>query len=116
MRWLALLLCLSPSEAQENAGDILKEAVKLNQQGDRAATRRALEQTIELAVKQNDRDIEAEARFQLGVALNKMAQYEASSIQLNVALPYFEKSPNREALARIYGNLGGDAYFLGKSA
>jgi len=114
MRWLApFLLLIQSVSAQQTAAESFKAAVKLYQQGDRAAARLALERTIELAVQQQDPEVEAEARYELGIALNKMAQYAASTAQLTAALPILERSQDRSKLAVAYGNLGSNEYFLG---
>ena len=119
MRWLIpvlLLIQLRPAFAQKTAAESLKEAAELNQSGDHAGARRALERTIDLAVKESDRWTEVEAHFFLGNALSQIARYNDSDLHLNAALAFYEQSKDQRKLAAIYGVLGGNAYNTGKSA
>ncbi|HUA20233.1 MAG TPA: CHAT domain-containing protein [Bryobacteraceae bacterium] len=114
MRWLALaLLLIAPPQIypQKTAPEALKEAGHLFQAGKLEAARSALEQTIDLAVRQNDKQTEAEARYSLGAALNSSAQYDLSEAQLRLALPLFQELGNQQRQADTYSRLGSAAYF-----
>jgi CHAT domain-containing protein len=114
MRWLSFLLLFLiqgiPASAQKTAAQSLKDANEIRKTGERAAARRALELTIELAVQQKDQEVEAEARFYLGTALSQDAQYTSSDVQLRAALPIFQQSGNQRLQASTYGQLGQNAY------
>lgn len=120
MRWLApLVLCLTLApaiSAQKTAAQSLKEANEFSQKGDQAGARRLLEQTIDLAVQETDRKVEADARYSLGAALNQRAQYEASNIQLRAALRIFEDLGDQARQAQTHSALGVAAWASGKQA
>jgi CHAT domain-containing protein/tetratricopeptide (TPR) repeat protein len=117
MRWLISLVFLltasPPASAQKPATQSLKDAIALYQAGDIPGSRRALEQTIDLAVQQQDRQVEAEARFIVGTARSQIAQYEPSNVQFRAALPLFEQLGNRSRQAEIYSGLGANALGTG---
>jgi len=114
MRWLIslvlVLMSAPPVSAQKAAAQSLKDAIGLYQAGDIPGSRRALEQTIDLAIQQQDRQVEAEARFIVGTALIQIAQYEPANVQLRAALALFEQLGNQSRQAEIYSALGGNAF------
>jgi CHAT domain-containing protein len=113
MRWISLLLFLTqvhPVSAQKTAAQSLKEATEIHRSGNRAAARRALEQTIDIAVQEKDKQVEAEARYSLGTAFSQNAQYDLSNVQLRAALPLFEQLGDQRRQADTCSELGGNAY------
>ena len=120
MRWpvtvVVLLLQSAPVLAQATPAESFQQAKNLYQAGRQAEARRALEQTIDLAVQQKDRGVEAEARFYLGRALGQNAQYPASDTQLRAALEIFIQRDERRKQGEVYTSLGRNAYFTGNPA
>jgi CHAT domain-containing protein len=114
MRWMPLLLLLMlqvvPASAQKTAAQSLDEATKMYRSGNLAAARHALEQTIDIAVQEKDKQVEAESRYYLGTALSQSAQYDLSNVQLRAALPLFEQLGNQRRQAGTCSYLGRNAY------
>ena len=120
MRWpatiLIMLLPSAPILAQRTPAESLQQAKDLYQAGKQAEARHALEQTIDLAIQQQDRQVEAAARFYLGTALSRNAQYAASDIQLRAALGLFIQMNDRRKQGEVETWLGNNAYYNGQSA
>jgi hypothetical protein len=117
MRWFLLLLLIQgvPASAQKTASQSLKEAKEINQTGERAAARRAIEQTIELAVQEKDQEVEAEARYHFATGLTQDALYDLSDLQLRAALALFKQSGNQRRQANTHSQLGQNAYGTGNT-
>jgi len=117
MRWFLLLLLIQgvPASAQKTAAQSLKEAKEINQTGERAAARRALEQTIELAVQEKDQEVEAEARYHFATGLSQDALYDLSDLQLRAALALFKQLGNQRRQANTHSQLGQNAYGTGNT-
>ena len=112
----ALLLITAPSStAQKTAVELWKEAVGHYQSGDLAGASRLMERTLAAAIREEDRQVEADARFALGRAFGRSAQYDRSNAQLQAALGLFEKIGERAKEAAAYRNLGANAYAEGNT-
>ena len=74
-----------------------------------------LEKALDFALKEPNRQVEAEARYHLATALNFKGEYAASDAHLKVALPLFEEFGNiRMASASMVG-LGENARGVGNT-
>jgi CHAT domain-containing protein len=120
MRWPAAILVLlmqsAPVWAQKTAAESFQQAYDFFRSAKPAEAQRALEQTIDLAVQQKDVQVEAQARFYLGTALSRSAQYPASNQQFRTALELFMQLNDRQKQGEVYSWLGKNGYYTGESA
>ncbi len=106
---LALLTAASGS-AQSTAAETLAKAGGVFHAGNRVEAQRLLEQAIDLAVKEHDRQSEAVARRYLGDAYSWEARYADSDAQFQVAIPLLAQLGKRADLASCYAGLGKNAW------
>ena len=108
LRWFlpCLVIWFVPTFAlsQVTAAEWLAEAGKWFQSGDLIAARRALERTIEIAEKEQNRQIEADARAYLGGGMHQAGEYEAANAQFQKALGLYEQlgNPSRAASVKTF--------------
>ncbi|HYR91198.1 MAG TPA: CHAT domain-containing protein [Terriglobia bacterium] len=99
--------------SQATAAEWFAEAGKSYQKGDRIATRRALERTIELAASEQNRQIEADARAYLAEGLKRGGEYAAASAEFQRALGLYEQLGNRSRAASVKTFLANIAFSNG---
>ncbi|HTR37870.1 MAG TPA: CHAT domain-containing protein [Bryobacteraceae bacterium] len=113
---LLLLVHALPLAAQNPAAQALKKAEDADRAGKREAARNALEQAIALAVQEKNQQVEADARYYLGAALERNGQYVAAEPQFRAALVLFQRLGSQSRQAQAYSRLGGNAYRTSKQA
>src|SRR5438445_11874891 len=105
LRCLLTVLCVVLSAtltmSQSTAAEWLAEAARLFQTGGFVANRNALERALEAAVKEQNRQIEADARFYLGQGLKANGNYAASNAQLETALRLYQELGNTSRAASV---------------
>src|SRR5262245_4950415 len=113
---LVLFLLQSlPGFAQSTAAESLAEASKLYTAGNVPAAVRMLEKALDSALKEPNRQVEAEARYHLATALTARADYAASDAHLKVALPLFEEFGNVRLASACNVFLGQNALASGNT-
>ena len=110
-----LLILAGPDFAlsQVTAAEWLAEAGKLFQSSDLVGARGALERTIEVAEKEQNRQIEADARAYLGGGLQQAGEYEAANAHFQRALGLYEQLGNPSRAASVKTFLANNAFLTG---
>src|SRR6267142_6334324 len=117
LRWFipGLIILFVPVLAfsQVTAAEWLAQAGKSYQKGDRIASRRALERTIELAGKEHNPQIEADARAYLGEGLQQGGEYAAANSEFQRSLGLYEQLGNASRAASVKTFLAQNASLTG---
>src|SRR5437764_12399408 len=108
-----VVLSATPAMSQSTAAEWFAEAGRLFQTGGFAANRNALERTVEAALKEQNRQIEADAGFYLGQGLNTIANYPASNTQFETALRLYQELGNTSRAASVKTFLASNAVEIG---
>jgi CHAT domain-containing protein/tetratricopeptide (TPR) repeat protein len=112
---LLLAFLGEPLFSQSTAAEWLAESGRLLENRDMDASHKALLRAIELAVTEQNRQVEADARTRLGQVLGSNADYGASDSQLEIALRLYEEAGNRARAALVKTVLARHAFFESKS-
>jgi CHAT domain-containing protein/tetratricopeptide (TPR) repeat protein len=115
IRLFALSLVMHPFPAltQSVAAERLKEAFAAYDRGDLDANEKLLAAAAEAAAREQNIQIEAQARRYLGGNLNQRSRYAEAEKELKAALPLIEKLNIPAELASINTTLGSVSYSLG---
>ena len=103
-----------PGFTQATAAETFAEATKLFFGGDMTGAHRALERTVDLAKKEDDKPSEAIARYYLGTMFSSQSKYEESNTHFVRSLELFEQLNDRAKVASIHSYLGQNLFLLGR--
>src|SRR5437867_8431231 len=99
--------------SQATAAEWLADAGKQFQAGDFVAVRRSLERAVDTAQKEQNTQVEADARSYLGEGMQRAGEYAAANAEFEKALGLYEQLGNRSRAASVRTFLGSIAFSTG---